>query len=106
MLHNVSCVVILLAVVPAALAQPPSPPVKLTVRPAATPTPALKYQLLPEVAELVPGNAAVLYYRSFSPEWLSHRRQPALGEQVSNSVQTPLADRPKENLPCPARKAP
>jgi len=33
------------------------PAARLTVSPAAVPKPALKYQLLPEVRELKPGNA-------------------------------------------------
>ena len=47
---------------------PPPPPaadmtdvIRLTVRPAALPVPALKYRMLPEVADQQPGNAAVLY---------------------------------------------
>src|SRR6266403_4059776 len=98
MLHSLCCVVILLGAVPAAGAQQPNASVKLALHLAATPTPALKYQLLPEVAELVPGNAAVLYYRSFSPEWLAHRRQPELTEKVLNSIQTPFANMPKADL--------
>ena len=36
---------------------PKDQPVLLDVQPAAAPVPALKYQLLPEVAEMNPGNA-------------------------------------------------
>ena len=39
--------------------------VHLTVRPMAAPKPALKYQLLPEVRELNPGNAAQNYLKCF-----------------------------------------
>jgi hypothetical protein len=39
--------------------------VALNVRPAATPVPALRYQLLPEVSELNPGNAATGYLKCF-----------------------------------------
>src|SRR5205823_1759147 len=53
-------------------AQPPAEPEiavrKLTVTPAAAPVPALKYKLLPDLRETTPGNAALLYYRAFSPE--------------------------------------
>jgi hypothetical protein len=56
-----------------ALAQPPEPPkavtIKLTIRPATAPVPALKYRLLPDLRELKPGNAVLLYYRAFAPEW-------------------------------------
>jgi hypothetical protein len=50
------------------------PPIRLEVRPAAEPVPALRYKLLPELRDLKRGNAALLYYRSFSPEWLTHLR--------------------------------
>jgi hypothetical protein len=41
------------------------------------PVPALKIALLPEIADLKPGNAAVLYFRSYSPEWWGNlQRQP------------------------------
>ena len=47
-------------------AQPPSEPAAttLTIRPAVEPRPALKYRLVPDRAELVPGNAAVFYHRA------------------------------------------
>ena len=42
--------------------------VRLAVRPAAAPRPALKYQLLPEVRELVPGNPVQWYLRCFAEQ--------------------------------------
>ena len=54
-------------------AQEPSPPEmevkKLTVRPAGAPQQALRYVLLPELKDKIPGNAIQSYYRAFSPEW-------------------------------------
>src|SRR5437763_15896575 len=50
---------------PAADPRPPEAVVPLTVSPAAAPKPALKYQLLPEVRELKPGNSAQWYLRCF-----------------------------------------
>lgn len=47
---------------------------RLAVRPAKEPVPALKYHLMPELRELKTGNAALLYYRAFSPDWLHHVR--------------------------------
>jgi len=49
----------------AASAQPPPDPrpTVITLRPAAEPVPALKYRLVPEQIKLVPGNAAIFYYR-------------------------------------------
>ncbi len=46
--------------------------VKLTLHAAASPVPALKYHLLPEVEELRPGNAALLYQRAHALEWWSN----------------------------------
>jgi hypothetical protein len=51
------------------------------VRPAAAPSPALKYRLLPELADTQPGNAALLYQRAHSPEsWANLRHQPYYAE--------------------------
>jgi hypothetical protein len=51
--------------------------IRLTVEAAAAPVPALKYQLLPELRDTHPGNAALLYQRAHSPEWFSgFRRHP------------------------------
>lgn len=47
---------------------------RLALAPAAAPSPALRYKLLPEVRERKPGNAAVLYFRAFAPEWAVHNR--------------------------------
>ncbi len=44
------------------------PAVRLTVSPMAAPKPALKYQLLPEVRELNPGNPAQWYVRCFQEQ--------------------------------------
>src|SRR5438128_180345 len=54
--------------------EPPDTTIRLTVAAAKAPSPALRYSLLPEVRDLSPGNAALLYYRAFSPEWLTHRQ--------------------------------
>jgi hypothetical protein len=50
----------------AASAQPPPDrqPTVIILRPAAEPVPALQYRLVPEQITLVPGNAAIFYYRS------------------------------------------
>jgi hypothetical protein len=39
-------------------------PVRLTLHPAASPKPSLRYRLLPDRRDLEPGNAAALYYRT------------------------------------------
>src|SRR5947208_513842 len=73
-------------------------PVKLALKPTAAPVPALKYHLLPELQDQTPGNAVLLYYRAFSPEWMDHRRQPELYDKASGATNTPLADLPREEL--------
>lgn len=42
----------------------PAAPTVLTIRPAKQPDPALKYRLIPERRELIPGNAAIFYHRA------------------------------------------
>ena len=42
----------------------PAKPTQIVLRPAAAPTPAMKYQLLPGHRTLVPGNAAIFYHRA------------------------------------------
>jgi len=54
---------------PGDLQVPKHPVVKMKLRPAAAPVPAMKYALLPEVRDLKPGNAALLYQRAHAPEW-------------------------------------
>jgi hypothetical protein len=66
--------VLLMLVALAALAlnahagEPREPTVRLTVQPMLAPKPVLKYLLLPEVAELNPGNAAQWYLRCFAEQ--------------------------------------
>lgn len=56
---------------------PPIPVTVLPVTPAASPVPALRWKLLPELRDTTPGNAAMQYYRAFSPEWTSQfQRNP------------------------------
>ncbi|HJT77144.1 MAG TPA: hypothetical protein VJ739_08080 [Gemmataceae bacterium] len=98
MKHGLTYLAVLLAAAVPAAAQPPAgaQPVKLTLSPAAAPSPALKYELLPELKDQTPGNAALEYYRAFSPEWWGHIQQPKTQELISNALQVPLEDLPKE----------
>ncbi|HEY1380965.1 MAG TPA: hypothetical protein VGF55_29465 [Gemmataceae bacterium] len=64
--------VVIGTVAPAAAQEPEIPVRKLTVSPAAAPDRALRYHLLPELRDTTPGNAVLLYYRAFSPEWSSN----------------------------------
>ena len=60
-----SLAAVALAVSPlAAQTSQPGEPIRLALHPAAPPVPALKYRLLPDRAEQVPGNAATFYYRA------------------------------------------
>lgn len=89
-----------LAIAAPVLAQGPTEgePIKLTLSPAASPSPALKYVLLPELSDQTPGNAALEYYRAFSPEWWGRFRQPKMWEKIDNALQTPLKDLPRKDL--------
>jgi hypothetical protein len=65
--------------------------IKLKVHPAAEPVPALRYRLYPEVLETEPGNAALLYYRAFSPEWRLN-----LSKEMKKTLNDWLDDRKKD----------
>ena len=67
--------------------------VRLTVRPAAAPKPALKYQLLPEVRELNPGNPAQWYVRCFAEQQLFFFDKGSVAERAS-FLAMPLAELP------------
>jgi hypothetical protein len=71
----------------------------VTLSPQAAPTPSLKYRLLPDARDLVPGNAATLYYRS---EAMFVENQNLLKELQMNYwdqwTTMPLADLPREEV--------
>jgi hypothetical protein len=81
-----------LALAGPAAAQPPPPAVRLTLEPMAAPVPALKYTLLPELRDRQRGNALLLYYRAFSPEWQGYRRTPRYLDKVADANDKPLRD--------------
>jgi hypothetical protein len=89
---------LLLSAAGAPAQQSPEKPVQLTIHPAAAPTPALRYLLMPQVDDLSPGNRALLYYRSFSPEWEDWRRRPGFLNQVDHALQAPLRELPRKDL--------
>src|SRR2546423_30682 len=84
-----------------AAAAPPAPPEPapaiLNLVPAAEPVPALKYRLLPELRDQHSGNAALLYYRAFSPEWQGFRRTANWSDAVATALESPPG-RPPEQL--------
>jgi hypothetical protein len=73
-------------------------PVKLTLSPVAAPSPALKYLLLPELMDQTPGNAALEYYRAFSPEWWGNIRQQKTWETIDSAQHTPLRNFPRKDV--------
>jgi hypothetical protein len=99
MMHRLAALALPLLLTSPAAAEPPlrPEPIRLIAHPAAETTPALKYQLLPELKDMTPGNGAIQYYRALSPEWLSHRRQKDW-DKFSDYVNMPLKDLPREKL--------
>lgn len=76
-------------------------PIKLVLHSAAEPRPALKYLLLPDIRDQSPGNAALLYYRAYSPEWSFQRYPKDWYEQVDKLQKAPLQELLKAALPVP-----
>ena len=67
--------------------------VSLAVHPAAEPTPALRYRLLPDHIDQEPGNAAQLYYLAAN---LSERVEAKYKEHINDWLETPLESLPTE----------
>jgi hypothetical protein len=91
---------VLLAVVLAAFplgSRAAEPVVHLNVQPMPAPKPALKYQLLPEVRELNPGNPAQGYLRCFAEQRNFFYGKEATAERARYRSM-PLAELPSEKL--------
>ena len=71
--------------------------VRLTVRPMPAPKPALKYQLLPELGELNPGNAAQDYLKCFMEQRNFFFSKEAVAERA-RYLTMPLAELPADKL--------
>src|SRR3954471_10434039 len=71
--------------------EPPSP-TEITIRPAKAPVPALKYRLLPEARDQVPGNAAVFYHRAIEMILESRGDEQARSAKVKPSPSAPRSD--------------
>ncbi len=80
-------------------AQPPDPPVRLTLRPAAAPRPALRYRLLPELGETTPGNA-VEHYKEAAKLMQQVLADPHRGriEDLERWVAVPVRDLPRQQV--------
>jgi hypothetical protein len=70
------------------------PPTVILIRPAAEPNPALKYRLVPERRELVPGNAALFYHRA-----ILMLMQKRVAEQIASKNQPANAHPPAAQTP-------
>ena len=73
------------------------PAVHLSVRPMPAPKPALRYQLLPEVGELNPGNPAQYYLRCFCEQRNFFFSKEAVAERARYRSM-PLAELPADQL--------
>ena len=71
--------------------EPPAP-TEITIRPARAPVPALKYRLLPEARDQVPGNAAVFYHRAIEMILESRGDEQAQSAKVKPSPSAPRSD--------------
>jgi hypothetical protein len=82
----------------ATISAPPAEPVgRMTVEPAAAPKPALKYQLLPEVRELKPGNSTQWYLRCFMEQRTFFFNKEIVAERARQRTM-PLKQLPKDQL--------
>src|SRR6516162_8194917 len=71
--------------------------IRLNVRPMAAPVPALKYQLLPELSELNPGNAAQNYLKCFMEQRRFFYGKEAVADRARYLAMT-LSELPAEQL--------
>jgi hypothetical protein len=91
---------LLTAVLPAARADDKAPAqtvVRLKVRPMAAPRPALRYQLLPELKEMSPGNPIQAYLRCFFEQHNFFRGKAGV-EEREKYLAMPLADLPVKEV--------
>ncbi len=72
--------------------------VRLEISPQAEPRPALKYQLLPDLAEQEPGNAATFYFRALAWEGRDLFNDEEYSNKVYNWLGVPLTDLPLQDV--------
>ncbi len=100
-LHALAPLCLLIAAVPA-VAQPAddSGPkvVKLQVTPQAEPRPALKYLLLPDLADQEPGNAALFYLRALAWEGRDYLNDEDYSNKVYGWLSPPLDELPLDDV--------
>jgi hypothetical protein len=68
------------------------PPTVILIRPAASPVPALKYKLLPDRRDLIPGNAAIFYHRAIEYSIEVSARQRLEAEKAKTSLKQLAAE--------------
>jgi hypothetical protein len=88
LVHMVAISALAVARVPA-LAQDDEMPIKLTLYPSAEPRPAVKYRLLPELMDQIPGNAAV-HYGKVTAERIRLFGNSELIEQIDSLQEAPF----------------
>jgi len=98
MMRELACLTLLVGAVAPLAAQPPAETKKLVVAPAALPAPALKYELLPELRDMTPGNGALLYQRAHSPEWWTPSARYKLFEKTDRWLEIPLSELPRKEM--------
>jgi hypothetical protein len=78
----------------------PAAPVKITLYPAAAPQPLLKYRLLPEFIDRIPGNAAVYYgkVKAEQNQFFSNRQ---IRDNMDRWYEAPLDDLRREKAHVP-----
>ncbi len=91
------CAALLALPLAARAAEPTETVVRMTVRPAPAPKPALKYQLLPEMREMSPGNPIQAYYKCFAEQY-NFWRTKELVEKRQQWQDMPLHDLPREEV--------
>ena len=94
------CAALTLVVVPCRADEPAATPetlIRLTVQPAAAPRPALRYQLLPELKEMNPGNPIQNYLKCFGEQQKFFFDKEAF-ERREKLLAMPLAELPAREL--------
>jgi len=77
--------------------EPTETVIRLTVRPASAPKPALRYQMLPELREMNPGNPIQTYSKCFAEQYNFWRNKEAV-EKREKWQTMPLKDLPLEEM--------
>lgn len=99
------CAVLLLLPLAGGAAEPTETVIRMTVRPALAPKPALKYQLLPELREMNPGNPILAYSKCFAEQHNFWRNKEVV-QQREKWQTMPLHDLPVKEMTIYSRRPP